>query len=212
MKRCLVSLLLTTSQLIAQPSPFEDVKLEQGKLYMVARGTRSKQGFISKNFNSVDSNITHIGLAFYEPLIGGLKIYNVTTEKKKRNALWVETIQEFSAPKDIFYLGLWSAPLSQKQVVKIRQMLAAWEKRTVTFDYDFDLKNADSTLYCSEFCWKVLAAIDERAFAFRPVTRALPNAFYRNMFGSDTLNYIPVDFFISFPRLRKVTDILITRP
>src|SRR5688572_14720317 len=102
MKKSFIALLIAWSNLFGQASPFPDVRFMEGKVYLVARGTKSKQSLISKNFNSVDSNITHVGLGYHEPIAGGLTIYSISTEKKKSNALLVENIHDFMSPKDIF--------------------------------------------------------------------------------------------------------------
>lgn len=190
----------------AQQPGFDKVKFQAEKLYMIARGTKSKQGIISKNFNSADTNITHIGLAYYELPTRKLKIYNISTEKKLKNALVVESIEEFVSPKDIFYLGIWECSLKKSQFLKVKKVLSGYERRLITFDYDFDLQNADSSLYCSEFCWNILNSVSTGQFSYKPKTKLVTNSFFKNVIGRDTLTYVPVDFFMSFSGFRKMKE------
>ncbi len=182
------------------------VEFREESLYIVARGTKSKQGLIGKKFNVADTNITHIGLGYYEPRTKSLKIYNISTEKKSKNALLVESLYEFMTPRDLFYIGIWEYAPGHRQFQQVKRLLADFEKRVISFDYDFDLQNADSSLYCSEFCWKVLKAVDKKKFDFKPVIRLVSNSFYKNVLGRDTLTYIPVDFFTGFVNFKKVKE------
>ncbi len=191
----------------AQQPGFDKVTFDAEKLYMIARGTKSKQGIISKNFNSADTNITHIGLAYYELPARKLKIYNISTEKKLKNALVVESIEDFVSPKDLFYVGIWECSLKKSQFLKAKKVLAGYERRFITFDYDFDLHNADSSLYCSEFCWNILSAVSQSHFSYKPQTKLVTNSFFKNVIGRDTLTYVPVDFFMSFSRFKKLKEI-----
>jgi len=46
-------------------------------LYIVVRGTKTKQRFIAHNFNLIDSNITHVGIGLLDKKDKKFKIYNI---------------------------------------------------------------------------------------------------------------------------------------
>lgn len=172
------------------------MNFDKSKIYIAARGTLSKRNIISKEFNIGDTNITHIGVGYFSDKGKNLKLYGITTDSKTSNDLVVETVEEFKNKTDVFYIGIWSIDITRQQRRKFINLLREFGKKGFTFDYSIDLKNNDSLLYCSEFCWKILQLVDPKGFYYQPATKSIKNTLYGSVLKRDTLSYIPVDFFL----------------
>jgi len=60
-------------------------------------------------------------------------------------------------------------------------------------------------LYCSEFVSKALHKLDSKKFNFQTTKRKINNPILKGLIGNDTIDYVPVDFFVkhlSFKRIK----------
>ncbi len=64
----------------------------------------------------------------------------------------------------------------------------------MSFDYNFKL-NLDDTLYCSEFCSRVLNNALIEGLNFKPTKFELNNKLLESILNRKIIEYFPVDFF-----------------
>lgn len=174
-------------------------------LYIFARGTRSKSSFISKGFNLIDSNITHIGIGLYErPSQKYPIVYNVSNVNKK-SVLLRQSITEFFNEPDIFYGSIWVLKTDKATIRKISENILTYQNKVIRFDYDFSLSNADTLIYCSEFVWKVINKMDKNLF-YKPLIRRLDQELLIRFLKKTMLEYIPVDFFLEIKGVKRIYE------
>jgi hypothetical protein len=163
-------------------------------LFILCRGTISKARLIGKKFNIKDSNITHIGLGFFEE--NEFKIFNVTDNSitKDGSHLVIDSIASFLKSGDIYYFSIWKCDIPKKRMTAIKKICKQYSNRKIYFDATFRL-NDDDTLYCSEFCALVLNRLNIEKLRFAPKQYVLNNSFYETVLGTKILVYFPVDFF-----------------
>ncbi len=170
---------------------FSQGKLTDNSIYLIARGTKSKQFLIGEKFNTSIKSITHIGIGYREN--DSLKIFNVSLNKKVNNSsLIIESWGEFTILSDVFYVGVWELKCGKEKVEQIKLLLNDYLKTPIEFDNRFNIEDNDK-LYCSEFVAKVLnqAAV----FDFRPQRKEV-TTLLKNVTDKDVFLYYPVDFFI----------------
>lgn len=161
-------------------------------IYIFCRGTKSKAGFVARNFNLKDTNITHIGLGYVER--SSFRIFNVSDTKGNGNVLVIDSVSSFIESDDVFYFSIWKYETSVKKLQTIKRAIKNYENGKVIFDFSFQLKE-DDTLYCSEFCAAVLNSIYPRSHSFKPVRKELNDPLYRAVLKRKELIFYPVDFF-----------------
>ena len=200
---CLMLTLCLADVVFCQKIPAWSLdKLHKNSIYIVARGTRQKLGFIAEKFNLKDKNITHVGIGMMEH--DTLVIYNVTNVESDISAFVIEGAKAFTSYSDIYYLGIWEYRTSEKEMEKLSQLLQSYRHKKITFDMDFNEKDNDN-LYCSEFSAKVLMALNPKTFQF-PLKKVRLNHFYSQSLGRKTLRYYPVDFFQANAEFNKVFE------
>ena len=158
-------------------------------IYLVCRGTLSKKELIGEKFNMSNKNITHIGIGLF--INNQMKIYNVSDNKIIDNsALICETLDEFLKLNDIYYLGIWEYKTNKKMIKEIQDNISIL--KNVKFDKQFQISK-DNNLYCSEFVASILNSIGD--FNYKPIIKEL-NGVEKDILGSDSFEYYPVDFFL----------------
>lgn len=90
-------------------------------------------------------------------------------------------------------------------VEKAKKTCLQMFRKPVWFDGSFIIANDDS-LYCSEFCARVLNNLGVTALKFNPITIELKNAFFQSVLERNFLTYFPVDFFESTNLFKKVFE------
>ena len=174
--------------------PESGFNIDLQECYIVARGTRSKQAFISKKFNIVNDSITHIGIGVTTD--SGFRIYNVNPVRKG-NALFIEDMRSYFDEPDLVYAGIWKLVLDDPAKTRIRDALNKWQGRFVDFDSDFLADNRDSVLYCSEFCWQITSILGEK-FSFDLLEIETRSVDLEGILKREKLFYVPVDYFLLF--------------
>ncbi len=178
---------------------------DNNKIYILARGTKSKQNIIVKVFNISDTNFTHIGIGYFDIETNKFNIYNINPSRGQ-NAFTIDSIPSFISPPDIYYYGIWEINIGLRKVNKARKVMQKYKKLTVNFDYDFLLDNRKSSLYCSEFVWLFLNEISHSHFNFLPVSKELNFDNLNSLLNRKTFIYIPVDFFLQNKCIKKIAD------
>lgn len=175
------------------------VSFEDGELYIVTRSTNAKRFFIAEDFNLSDSLSTHVGIGIPEK--GELKIYHIEPDTKPGEpALSKVSLADFTGVPDLAGYAVWK-DISSGNGALLRDTLKKWETKKVAFDFEFDLANEN--LYCSEFVWTVLKALQNPSYRFDPAEKELGD-FYKKTLGRAKLVYIPVDFFTKSRMFKKI--------
>lgn len=183
----------TITNLISKDYILSDFKFDKESLFVICRGTKTKSGLIAKNFNLSDTNATHVGIAFER--FNNLRIFNVTNEKyKDENALRVDSLASFIENEDIYYLSIWKINTSPEEFKLAMTFIDRELEKKIQFDYNFRISD-DDTLYCSEFCIRLLKFINSEKFKFNPQKKELKSLLLEAVLKRKILNYFPVDFF-----------------
>lgn len=173
---------------------WQKASLEKDHLYLVFRGTDSKEGFLARDFNIRDSLSSHVGFLVYER--NDWYVYHVLDFKDNKSDLRKHGSSQFFNPKNetINYASVWElSHIDSSTLNQINKRIRYYESMIIEFDRSFSLR--DSTkLYCSEFIYKVLKYADPNGFSLEPRTIKLSGV-YNKYFRKDSLEYIPVDAF-----------------
>jgi hypothetical protein len=125
-----------------------------------------------------------------------LTICHVTTGAQKNgSALISEGVTDFFSVPGIRYGTIWSARCSIKQWMNVQKAILNYSSHVISFDQNFRLDNGPDTLYCSEFCARVLEQALGNDFSSQPLSKMLHNPFFSEVLQRKQFNYFPVDFF-----------------
>lgn len=167
-------------------------QLNKKSLYVVCRGTRSKSGLIANKFNLGDTNATHIGIGFVQN--DELRIFNVTNDNGDRYAFRDDSVRSFIGNSDVYYMSIWKIKVTNRELDRAIEFINIEKRKNIRFDYNFVINNGDS-LYCSEFCVRVLEFVNNKKFSFEPTSRKIDYEIVEKVLGRKVLLYYPVDFF-----------------
>ncbi len=172
---------------------YEDI-LKNEKIYLVFRGTATKEGFLSREFNLKNSKPSHVGIAVFD---NSWKIYHVLHSPSNTSALKIETFNQFLNTEEMKILNasVWEIKdikKSQRQI--IINELKNLKSKNVIFDRAFLLDNGSFNLYCSELVNDILHKTDSKRFNFEIKTSKLKPV-YSKFLRRDSLRYYPVDVF-----------------
>ncbi len=171
----------------------QKLKYDEASVYLITLGTLSKMALIAGNFNYIDSSSTHIGIGICN--MGEIWIYHVTDlNSGSGSALMKETLEQFIDREDVYYFSIWVSKPSSTIKRKIISQCINYSKRKIYFDAGFEIRS-DDTLYCSEFCAKILIASGGELFKYQPRICEINNSLFENILGRKYLEYFPVDFF-----------------
>ena len=181
----------------------DQLPVSANSIYLFCRGTTTKSGFIARDFNLKDTNITHVGLGHAEN--GSFRIYNVTDTRGFDNALLIDSVASFIAEEDVYYFSIWECKSTKRDIGALNKILKRFLERKIIFDISFQL-NKDDTLYCSEFCATLLNETNPRQYHFEPVKRKLNDRLFTAILKREELIYYPVDFFRTNKNFRKLCE------
>lgn len=175
---------------------WQEVSLDKNNLYLVFRGTSSKEGRLVRQFNLKDSLSSHVGILLFK----GDKwyVYHVLDNRDEASDLLKQPIDCFFNSPDvkINYASIWSLSNSDSILInKVHERLGFFESECIEFDRRFSLKDSDQ-LYCSEFIYELLSFADPLKLKLKP-TKIELTGIYAKYFKQDSLEYIPVDAFQS---------------
>jgi hypothetical protein len=177
------------------------LKKEKPAAYIFVRGTRRKAAMIGDSFNIRLPQATHVGIGISGN--NGVYIYHVADVEQDINgsALRRENLLQFFGEPDVFYGSVWRISLTSAQLALLEQHCHAFLKKKIWFDAQFNLQENDS-LYCSEFCAKLLNDLAEPSLLTKPVVKTISNPFIAAYLGRTEFLYHPVDFFITMKAVR----------
>ncbi|WP_264521707.1 hypothetical protein [Flavobacterium sp. N1994] len=178
-----------------------NLKLEKNTIYIFSRGTKTKSGIIAEKFNIHDKKITHVGIGFLEHNV--LKIYHVVDIDTMQTALVVSDLKSF-INESVYYLSVWKCDNPVVDFKNLKKICKYYTSKKIYFDYSFSL-NDNTTLYCSEFCERVLKETNSVTFNFKPRVLKLER-FYQTVLERAELVYYPVDFFEDHPSFTKIFE------
>ena len=186
----------------------EGVSFDKNKVYLITRTTNSKPSAIAKFFNIKDTISSHIGIGIVRN--GTIRIYHVIDARPKdKTDLQVHSLQEFLGmhpeTPEVSYFSIWESK-SEVPSAQLLESLKELSKRSIVFDYEFDLNN--QKFYCSELCAYILNTAAE--FDFQPRRKSL-NGFFKDVLKRETLEYFPVDFFLEDSKFVKIYEEETTR-
>ena len=87
---------------------WKDVQLNEQQVYLVFRGTKSKEGFFAKDFNISDTLSSHVGMLINDKT--KWEIYHIIDFKdKNRSDFRKQSLKDFfdSKKEDINYVSFW---------------------------------------------------------------------------------------------------------
>ena len=57
---------------------FHNLELDKDKVYLLFRGTHTKEGIVIRSYNIGDENISHVGICLF--VSGEFKVYNIVRQ------------------------------------------------------------------------------------------------------------------------------------
>jgi len=183
---------------------WSEIKLKQDDIYIVFRGTDTKQGFFARDFNIKDTLSSHVGLLLFDK--NNWFVYNVSDFKDNLSDFRKQSIEDFFDLEEekISSASLWKIELDSSPTKHLSEILKEYESLNIKFDKYFTLKDS-SKLYCSQFMKEVLFQIDSVKFNIKTRKREL-KGIYKTYFQKDTLEYYPVDVFQLNKNIKKIKE------
>jgi hypothetical protein len=173
-------------------------------IFIFCRGTKSKPALIAKAFNISDTDITHIGIGFFEN--NRSYIYHVTDQPGELGtALKMDSAGSFIETGEAGYFSIWKCKAGPQGKGRLKKILECYRKRKIYFDALFRLQE-DDTLYCSEFCARVLKKLNSIRFKYKPRRVVLSDPFYQSYLERKQLCYFPVDFYQASKQFKKIAE------
>ncbi|WP_438988812.1 hypothetical protein [Polaribacter sp.] len=184
---------------------FDDKILVKDSIYLVFRGTKTKQGFFARDFNIIDSLSSHIGIALYYKK--RWRVFHISDYNDNFSDIRSHPTNVFFNIKKekINYISLWGVKkLSATDVSRVKEDIIGYESKKVKFDKMFALDNKNK-LYCSEFVNNVFTSLDSVKYKI-PLTKRKLSGIYKQYFQKDTLIYYSVDSFHSNLQFYKIKE------
>ncbi len=169
--------------------------LDKEKCYLVFRGTNTKEGLVSKEYNISSKKPSHVGICIFQD--SNWIVYHVLSPRKKNStALIIENLEVFFdvRKESIYNASIWVIDnLTTYEILKLRTQLNKYEQINLKFDLSF--KSKDTTkLYCSKFVNDVLINVNNKKFKFE-TSKVKLKPFHSVYLAQDSLEYYPVDLF-----------------
>jgi hypothetical protein len=169
--------------------------LDTEKCYLVFRGTNTKEGLVSKEYNISNNKPSHVGICVFQD--SEWIIYHVLSPKKKNStALINENFDVFFnvRKESIYNASIWVIDnLTTLEILKLRTQLNEYKQIHLKFDLSF--KSKDTTkLYCSKFVNDVLMNVNNEKFKFE-TSKVKLKPLHSVYLAQDSLEYYPVDLF-----------------
>lgn len=171
-----------------------EFRLNEKKIYLVFRGTDTKEGFFAKDFNIKDTLSSHVGFALSKN--SKWEVCHILENNNQFTDFNIETLEEFINKKDdsVYYFSFWEINnLNIGEVEILKNTAYQYKTKKIKFDKHFSDKDS-LELYCSEFINKVLNKVNPNKYNFKFHKKEL-KGIYKVYFKKDTLEYYPVDMF-----------------
>ena len=169
--------------------------LDKEKCYLVFRGTNTKEGLVSKEYNISNKKPTHVGICVFQD--SKWIVYHVLSPRKKNStALIYEKFDIFFdvRKESIYNASIWVIDdLTTSEILRLRTQLSKYEQVHLKFDLSF--KSKDTTkLYCSKFVKDVLTNVNNKKFKFE-TSKVKLKPLHSVYLAQDSLEFYPVDLF-----------------
>jgi hypothetical protein len=178
------------------PETYIDLDLlDKNEIYLVYRGTNTKEGIISKEFTLKNKNASHVGIAIFNK--EKWSVYHILNNRNAKSDLINEDFSTFYniENENIKYSSIWKINnLDSIDKEKIRLQLKIMESLILTFDTAFSIENGKENFYCSEFIVFVLENANNKNFKF-DLHKVKLKSIYKSILRKDSLVYYPVDLF-----------------
>jgi hypothetical protein len=169
--------------------------LDKEKCYLVFRGTNTKEGLVSKEYNIANNKPSHVGICIFQN--SEWIVYHVLSPRKKNvTALIRENFGVFldTQKESIYNASIWAIDnLTTYEILKLRKELHKYEQIHLKFDLSFKSKDT-TTLYCSKFVNDVLRNVNNKKFKFK-TSKVRLKPLHSVYLAQDSLDYYPVDLF-----------------
>ncbi|WP_400075049.1 hypothetical protein [Winogradskyella sp. R77965] len=172
---------------------FNKSQLKSNCAYLFFRGTETKQGYISKNYNLFHKGISHVGIGVsYD---GEFYIHHIVNSDKS-NHIEKSSLKFFYGNSEkINYKGIWKIKnINTEELTKLKKILNIFDNQSYKFDISF-IGKKDNKLYCSELVIEVLRKLDSTKFIFNKNKKKLLGL-HSTFLNRDTLEYFPADIFL----------------
>jgi hypothetical protein len=169
--------------------------LDKKKSYLVFRGTNTKEGLVSKEYNISNNKPSHVGICVFQD--SEWIVYHVLSPRKKNiTALIHEKLDVFFdvRKESIYNASIWVIDnLTTYEILKLKSQLKKYKQIHLKFDLSF--KSKDTTkVYCSKFVNNVLVNVNNKKFKFETYKVKL-KPLHSVYLAQDSLDYYPVDLF-----------------
>src|SRR5690606_39240687 len=167
-----------------------DRYLNTEKAYLIFRGTKTKEGMVSKSYNLVDSNASHVGFLLFENK--SWNVHHIVENSLQTSALISNSLDEYiDSSLKVEYVALSELNLNNDC---LRYQIHNLSQDIIEFDWEFSLENERNKLYCSEFIVKILNHC-YRNIQIKSIKVKL-SPLHSTFIGKDSLDYYPVDVLI----------------
>lgn len=200
---CLISITLFSCNNEVQNFRKDNIQNKQS-IFLIFRGTETKEGIIAKEFNKNNPNPSHVGIMIFDR--GNWNIYHVI-DNGNRNAFTKSSFEEFCKLENgkITYLALYQfKEFSQFNRSKLLKNIASFNKKKIEFDKSFHINNGKSKLYCSEF---IVNLLEDCFLITIPIHKIPLKSISSTYLKRDTLYYYPVDSLMELSILEFVDEI-----
>lgn len=173
-------------------SQIETVSLEQNSVYLFLRGSETKMGGYARQYNKFGGLASHVSLGVFTD---SLVLYHINTGNS--NPFIIEDLKSFAhSPEESYnYFSIWKLKgMTPSKLDSIQAKIEYYKNANVKFDYRFNLEDQQA-LYCTEFVYQVVSPAIPELFDQMLHEKVVPKT-HRFFLKTDTLTYIPADFFI----------------
>lgn len=183
-----------------------DLNLDTQKIYLIFRGTNSKQGNTAKKFNLNDSLVSHVGISYHNG--ADWRVFHVLNIKNDSYSdLNVESLDTFFNLKNnnTYYGSIWQVNnLNYIEIQQIKNQIENLLKLQIKFDESFS-STKETELYCSEFIFSLFNSLNTDKFLFE-MHKVKLETLHSYLLKKDSLEYYPVDIFLKNENIKKVKE------
>jgi hypothetical protein len=162
----------------------------ENNIYIIGRGSISKQRLIAANFNLQHTYLTHISIGYVKN--NQVKIFEINPGEGDDSKITETTWAKFHSISNN-YIGVWYCKSDSININLLETFIQKKIKSNTTYDSNFDLRSENQD-YCSEFVANCLNSLNN--FKFLPTKKKL-NRTHSGILQREELEYFPADFFLT---------------
>lgn len=166
--------------------------LQEDNVYLLFRGTNSKEGLVARSYNTLNPNVSHVGILLFSDK--KWLVHHISEDTKQKSALRSNSINEFldCNTLKIDYVAISNVNANYNCVKKT---IINLQGENIVFDWQFSLTNEENKLYCSEFVVRIIESCTSEP-KIQSVTIKL-NPLHSLITSKDSLDCYPVDILIN---------------